>query len=251
MFSQIVLGTRDNCLLYLEVVSNEIIVKAEKKLDADISCLDLICLGGNPMFCLFDDQFIISAVARLMCDFDVGESVSHSKVAVGTWALDLTVYSLPHLTVSSENVVEGDLPPRSLKFAMFEDCCFLLCALGDGYLLVYPITEVTFRPVCARTGQLPMIFSASLDLSLYCSWHWLWQFVFQNNLMPLCDFAWTQKGTISSRNPRKLSLGTKPVSLHAFKSNGTEYIFAASDRPSVIYYSNKKLLYSNLNQNEV
>ena len=28
-------------------------------------------------------------------------------------------------------------------------------------------------------------------------------------------------------------------------------VFAASDRPTIIYSSNKKLLYSNLNENEV
>lgn len=34
-------------------------------------------------------------------------------------------------------------------------------------------------------------------------------------------------------------------------SNGANHVFAASDRPTVIYFSNKKLLYSNLNENEV
>ena len=39
--------------------------------------------------------------------------------------------------------------------------------------------------------------------------------------------------------------------LRTFRSNGTSYVFAASDRPTVIYSSNKKLLYSNVNENEV
>jgi len=172
IFSKIVLGTRDNCLFYLEVVSSEIILKSEKKLGADISCLDLV---------------------------SVGETNTHMIVAVGTWEMFVTLYSLPDLSVYSEINVEGELPPRSVKFAKFEELCFLLCALGDGYLLVYSIRETT---------------------GLNCT-------------------------------PRKLSLGTKPVTLHAFSSNGIDYVFAASDRPSVIYYSNKKLLYSNLNQNEV
>ena len=150
-------------------------------------------------------------------------------VAVGTWALDLTVYSIPQLTVLSNTAVEGDFPPRSVKFAKFEDCCFLLCALGDGYLLVYPMTEVcrqckTVAHACLHNGPF---------------------------FMKLCNaYRFLQVAGLNT-NPRKLSLGTKPVSLHAFNSNSTEYVFAASDRPSVIYYSNKKLLYSNLNQNEV
>jgi len=56
-------------------------------------------------------------------------------------------------------------------------------------------------------------------------------------------------GALSDR--KALSLGTKPITLRTFVSNGTRHVFAASDRPTVIYYSNKKLLYSNLNENEV
>ena len=35
------------------------------------------------------------------------------------------------------------------------------------------------------------------------------------------------------------------------RSRGAAHVFAASDRPTVIYSANKKLLYSNLNENEV
>ena len=49
---------------------------------------------------------------------------------------------------------------------------------------------------------------------------------------------------------KKICLGTKPIMLRTFRSNGTSYVFAASDRPTVIYSSNKKLLYSNVNENE-
>ncbi|CAL5356852.1 unnamed protein product [Camellia sinensis] len=44
-----------------------------------------------------------------------------------------------------------------------------------------------------------------------------------------------------------LSLGTQPITLHTFSSRNTTHEFAASDRPTVIYSSNKKLLYSNVN----
>ena len=39
--------------------------------------------------------------------------------------------------------------------------------------------------------------------------------------------------------------------LRSFRSNGASHVFAASDRPTIIYSSNKKLLYSNLNEDEV
>ena len=35
------------------------------------------------------------------------------------------------------------------------------------------------------------------------------------------------------------------------RSNGVSHVFAASDRPTVIYSSNKKLHYSNVNEDEV
>jgi len=50
---------------------------------------------------------------------------------------------------------------------------------------------------------------------------------------------------------KKLALGTKPISLRCFKYRGSFNVFAASDRPTVIYSNDNKLLYSNLNENEV
>lgn len=56
-------------------------------------------------------------------------------------------------------------------------------------------------------------------------------------------------GVLSER--KAISLGTKPITLRSFRSNSTSYVFAASDRPTVIYSNNLKLLYSNLNEDEV
>ncbi|KAL4855081.1 DNA damage-binding protein 1 [Chlorella vulgaris] len=50
---------------------------------------------------------------------------------------------------------------------------------------------------------------------------------------------------------KKIALGTKPILLRTFRSRGAAAVFAASDRPTVIYSANRKLLYSNLNENEV
>ncbi|XP_047333166.1 DNA damage-binding protein 1-like [Impatiens glandulifera] len=50
---------------------------------------------------------------------------------------------------------------------------------------------------------------------------------------------------------KKVSLGTQPITLRTFSSKNTTYVFAASDRPTVIYSSNKKLLYSNVHLKEV
>jgi DNA damage-binding protein 1 len=46
---------------------------------------------------------------------------------------------------------------------------------------------------------------------------------------------------------KKLSLATQPILLNTFRANGQTHVFAASDRPTVIYSNKKKLLYSNVN----
>ena len=56
-------------------------------------------------------------------------------------------------------------------------------------------------------------------------------------------------GALSDR--KSLSLGTQPISLRPFRSKATTHVFASSDRPTVVYSANKKLLYSNVNLREV
>jgi len=50
---------------------------------------------------------------------------------------------------------------------------------------------------------------------------------------------------------KKISLGSRPISLSRFRSKDVTHVFAGSDRPTVIYSSGSKLLYSNVNQREV
>ncbi|CAA7046991.1 unnamed protein product [Microthlaspi erraticum] len=59
----------------------------------------------------------------------------------------------------------------------------------------------------------------------------------------------TTTGQLKDR--KKVSLGTQPITLRTFSSKNATHVFAASDRPTVIYSSNKKLLYSNVNLKEV
>ncbi|MFH4976853.1 hypothetical protein AB6A40_003562 [Gnathostoma spinigerum] len=47
--------------------------------------------------------------------------------------------------------------------------------------------------------------------------------------------------------PKKATIGTQPTMLRKFISRGKESIFACSDRPTVIYSSNQKLAFSNVN----
>uniref|UniRef100_A0A383VG15 DNA damage-binding protein 1 n=1 Tax=Tetradesmus obliquus TaxID=3088 RepID=A0A383VG15_TETOB len=66
----------------------------------------------------------------------------------------------------------------------------------------------------------------------------------------LHNWRWEPESS-SLSDHRKVVLGTKPILLSAFSSGGQRHIFAASDRPTIIYSNNRKLLYSNLNENEV
>ena len=52
-------------------------------------------------------------------------------------------------------------------------------------------------------------------------------------------------------NCKKVTLGTYETILKPFKSQSTTSIFACSDRPTVIYSSNNKLVFSNVNLKEV
>ncbi|XP_070551484.1 DNA damage-binding protein 1-like [Ptychodera flava] len=59
----------------------------------------------------------------------------------------------------------------------------------------------------------------------------------------------TETGYLSDR--KKVTLGTQPTVLKTFKSLSTVNVFACSDRPTVIYSSNHKLVFSNVNLKEV
>lgn len=50
---------------------------------------------------------------------------------------------------------------------------------------------------------------------------------------------------------KKVTLGTQPTILKTFRSLSTTNVFACSDRPTVIYSSNHKLVFSNVNLKEV
>uniref|UniRef100_A0A4W3IFP2 DNA damage-binding protein 1 n=1 Tax=Callorhinchus milii TaxID=7868 RepID=A0A4W3IFP2_CALMI len=58
-----------------------------------------------------------------------------------------------------------------------------------------------------------------------------------------------ETGLLSDR--KKVTLGTQPTMLRTFRSLSTTNVFACSDRPTVIYSSNHKLVFSNVNLKEV
>jgi DNA damage-binding protein 1 len=53
------------------------------------------------------------------------------------------------------------------------------------------------------------------------------------------------------RDRKRVTLGTQPTILRKFQSGANTNVFACSDRPTVIYSSNHKLVFSNVNLKEV
>jgi DNA damage-binding protein 1 len=49
------------------------------------------------------------------------------------------------------------------------------------------------------------------------------------------------------RERKRVTLGTQPVELAHFTSKNSACVFASNDRPTVVYSSHDKLLYSNVN----
>lgn len=62
-------------------------------------------------------------------------------------------------------------------------------------------------------------------------------------------FVITSAGTLSDK--KKVTLGTQPTVLRKFRTGSVTNVFACSDRPTVIYSSNQKLVFSNVNLKEV
>lgn len=62
-------------------------------------------------------------------------------------------------------------------------------------------------------------------------------------------FLLTSQGTLVDK--RKVILGTQPTVLRKFRTHSTTNVFVCSDRPTVIYSSNKKLVFANVNLKEV
>jgi len=171
--TQIVCAVRSD-LYYLQIKEKCLEQVSEMSLDYEIACIDI-----NPL----------------------NESQDSTELCcIGLWTeISVRILHLPDFAELHKEMLGGDIIPRSVIAAAFENTHYLLCALGDGSL-----------------------------------------FYFTLNL---------QTGLLSDR--KKVTLGTQPTTLKSFRSNVTVNVFACSDRPTVIYSSNHKLVFSNVNLKEV
>eukprot|EP00668_Euglena_longa_P029608 GGOE01036966.1.p1 GENE.GGOE01036966.1~~GGOE01036966.1.p1 ORF type:complete len:1224 (-),score=385.99 GGOE01036966.1:114-3533(-) len=134
--------------------------------------------------------------------------------ALGLWVdVSLNILSLPNLDLVCKLPLASDVLPRSVLCCNFDGLNYLMCGLGDGNLLVYSILQEDMTMKLHVEKRLT-IGSQPITLSLFTS-------------------------------------GTSAPGGRAGPSPHQQHVFVTSDRPTVIYSSNRKLLFSNVNLKEV
>uniref|UniRef100_A0A2P2I8S4 DNA damage-binding protein 1 n=1 Tax=Hirondellea gigas TaxID=1518452 RepID=A0A2P2I8S4_9CRUS len=158
---------------YLTVSDGSLELQGQTELEYEVACVDVSPFGS-------DEKAEI--------------------VSVGMWN-DITtrILTLPALNEVYREHLGGDIIPRSMLLATFEDVHYLLVAIGDGQL-VYYVYNREHRYLGER---------------------------------------------------KKVVVGMLPTQLRRFTSGSVSNVFACSDRPTVIYSSNYKLVFSKVNLKEV
>jgi len=112
-----------------------------------------------------------------------------------------------------------EIIPRSILVTCFDGINYLLCALGDGSMFYFNLNK--------ETGVM-------------------------TEKKKVCAFIMFINLVLMFSNLLQVTLGTQPTVLRTFGSGANiTNVFACSDRPTVIYSSNHKLVFSNVNLKEV
>eukprot|EP01094_Clydonella_sp_ATCC50884_P028366 TRINITY_DN848_c0_g1_i1.p1 TRINITY_DN848_c0_g1~~TRINITY_DN848_c0_g1_i1.p1 ORF type:complete len:1089 (-),score=323.39 TRINITY_DN848_c0_g1_i1:272-3538(-) len=120
-----------------------------------------------------------------------------------------------------------------------------VCAVAYWKELSVTLLELpSFRPLHTEPLGLDVM-ARSLLLTRFEGLDYLLCGLGDGNLL-----TYTMDGHKLSRR-KAVSLGTQPVSLNKFQTKDGSHVIAACDRPTVIYSSNRKLLFSNVNMGEV
>eukprot|EP00736_Rhodelphis_marinus_P012711 Rmarinus@m.8546 len=171
---QLLLATGGGNVVYIEIEDGKLAEKGHHRLDSEVSSLSI-----NPL----------------------GQDEQRANVcACGTWS-DFSVYlfRVPTLEQCAVERLGDDVIARSVLLISMEGVDYLLCAMGDGNLFTFLLSD--------------------------------------NN-------------TVLGQK-KKITLGTQPTVLRTFRSKGNTHVFACSDRPTVIYSTSRKLVYSNVNVKEL
>lgn len=211
--TQLLLATTGGNLIYLAV-------DVEKKTVVEVSHVKM----ENEIACVNCNYLKVSSKMT-----DVAEKKEDQQMAfvgaVGLWAEVnecpvVKLVALPSLATIHTVELGGDVIARCVLLCSMEGRHYLLVALGDGCLLTYSVNAET-AAAAAASGD------------------------------PDVQSTMNTPSVVSER--RKLSVGTQPADLSIFKSRGSDHVFAACDRPTVVYAATGggKLLISNVNLQEV
>ncbi|XP_038067172.1 DNA damage-binding protein 1-like [Patiria miniata] len=154
---------------------------------------------------------------------------------------------------------EGELRQISTVTMEHEVACLDITPLKEGSDIAELCAVGLWTDISARILKIPSLESMHIEMlggeiiprSVLLS-------VFEGQCYVLCALGdgslfYFQLNTETGfmRDRKKVILGTQPTVLKTFKSHATVNVFACSDRPTVIYSSNHKLVFSNVNLKEV
>ncbi|KAL2914374.1 hypothetical protein HK105_206146 [Polyrhizophydium stewartii] len=181
-----------------------------------------------------------------------GSSITHASahhnavlVSLGGGMLYLLEASATHLTVKSTAQLEHEI--SCLNISSLDRLGTPLCAVGcwgdnSVRLLRVPSLTETFREVLSGETIPRSILLVDFESVPYL--------LVSLGDGQLFNFHITSSLALSER--KKTTLGTQPISLRIFQTaGGRTHVFAASDRPTVIFAKSGQLLYSNVNMREV
>lgn len=129
---------------------------------------------------------------------------------MGFWCSNsVALYTVePQIQQIVEEKLGSDVLPRSILINSMENIIYLLVALGNGIVHNFVIDP-------------------------------------ERGYIFLVNFLLIFLGNLSEQ--MKVNLGTVPTTLRKFSLKGVTNVFSCSDRPTVIYSSNQKLAFSNVN----
>ena len=123
--NQLVLSYGGNKLALFDVGSGALELAKQVDFTSEISCLDatpfsLGARGGGPA---------------------AGPGARASMLAVGTWATEVCLLSLPDMKVVHREPLGGDFIARSVLFSVFESQAYLMCGMGNGDLVSFRLEQ--------------------------------------------------------------------------------------------------------------
>lgn len=156
-------------------------------------------------------------------------------------------------------IYEGKLTQKSFITLDFEVACLDISPLDETSIKseIVAVGLWTDISVCLlKLPSLHMMFTEKLGGEIIPRSILVTQFEQINYLLcALGDGSMfyfnLNKDTGELSEQKKVTLGTQPTTLKTFRSLSTTNVFACSDRPTVIYSSNHKLVFSNVNLKEV